>query len=102
MNQLAAHGRGRQFLQRITLVSFRWVDRNLFELVHGHGRRLAQAFYDDLAADALFDKLLDLLENLAGNDDNGRGPIANFGVLRSSNVGEDSGRGVDDVQELSS
>lgn len=44
--------------------------------------------------------LLNLLEDLTGEDDDGCGSIANFGVLRSGDVDEDSGCGVDDVEEL--
>lgn len=46
--------------------------------------------------------LLDLLEDLAGQDDHRCRPVSHLGVLRSGNVDEDAGGGVDDVEELCS
>lgn len=44
--------------------------------------------------------LLDLLEDLAGEDDDGGGAVADLCVLRSGNVDEDASGGVHDIEEL--
>lgn len=44
--------------------------------------------------------LLDLLEDFTGEDNDRGGTVANFGVLRSGNVDEDAGGGVNNVEEL--
>lgn len=43
---------------------------------------------------------LDLLEDFTSEDDDRGGTVANFGVLRSGNVDEDTGCGVNNVEEL--
>lgn len=45
--------------------------------------------------------LLDLLEDFTGEDDDRGGTVANFGVLRSCNVDENAGGGMNNVEELS-
>jgi hypothetical protein len=59
-----------------------------------------QTLHDSLAADSLLDELLDLLQYLSGDYDNRGGTIANFGILRSCDVGQDAGGGVNNVEEL--
>lgn len=44
--------------------------------------------------------VLDLLEDLSGQDDDRGGAVTDLCVLRSGNVDEDSSGGVDDVEEL--
>lgn len=44
--------------------------------------------------------LLDLLEDFTGEDDDGRGAVTDFSILRSGNVDEDLGGGVDNVEQL--
>lgn len=100
MYQLAAHGRRGQLLQRLPLVALSNVDRNLLDLVDGHAACPSQALDDGLAADALLDVFLDLLEHLAGQHHHRRRAVADLGVLRASNVGQDARGGVDNVQEL--
>lgn len=63
-------------------------------------RRSPQALDNYLRADALLDVFLDLFEDLAGEDDDGGGAITDLGVLGPGNVDEDSGGGVDNVEEL--
>ncbi len=43
---------------------------------------------------------LDLFKDLAGKDDDRGRTVANFGVLRSCNVDEDAGGGVNNIEEL--
>lgn len=44
--------------------------------------------------------VLDLLEDLAGEDNDRSGAVTNLGVLGSRDVDEDAGGGVDNVEEL--
>ena len=44
--------------------------------------------------------LLDLLQDLAGQDHHRGGAVTHFCILRARNVDEDPGGGVDDVEEL--
>lgn len=100
MNELAAHGGRRKFSQRLPLVALACVDRNLLDLVDRHSRRPSQTLDDRLAADTLVYKVLDFLQDLTGEYNDRGGTVANFGVLRASDVCEDAGGGVHDVEEL--
>lgn len=44
--------------------------------------------------------LLDLLQDLSSENNDGCGAVSYFGVLRPGDVDEDAGGGVDDVEEL--
>jgi hypothetical protein len=44
--------------------------------------------------------LLDLLQDLSGQDNDRGGTVADLGVLRPRNVDQDAGCGVDDIEEL--
>ena len=100
LNQLAGHGSACQLCQSLPLVALVGANCNLLDLVYGHLRRSSQTLDDYLRADTLLNVILDLLQDLTCQDDDGRSTIANFGVLRSGNIDEDSGCGVDNVQEL--
>ena len=60
----------------------------------------AQALDDDLAADSLFDVLPGFLQDFAGQHHHRRGTVANFGILRNGDVGENLGGRVNDFEEL--
>jgi hypothetical protein len=45
--------------------------------------------------------LLDLLENLSSKDDDGSRTVSDFGILGASDIDEDAGGGVDNVEKLS-
>lgn len=70
VNELAAHRGGREFPQSLSLVVLLCVDGNLLDLVDSHGARPPQSLDDGLTADSLLDMVLDLLENLSGENDN--------------------------------
>jgi hypothetical protein len=102
VDELTAHGRRGELHECVPLVALRCVDCDFHDLVDGEVRRSPQALDDGLAADALLDEVLDLLQYFAGDDDDGCCAVANFGVLRAGDVGQDARGGVYDVEELCS
>lgn len=82
------------------MVALVGADRNLLDLVDGHLRRPPQAFDDDLRADAILDVLLDLLQNLSSQHNDRCSSISYLSVLRSCDIDEDAGGGVNDVEQL--
>ena len=61
MYQLAAHSRGSQLPQRLPLSALLSVYSNLFDFVDGQVGSSSESFDDSLTADALIDKVPDLL-----------------------------------------
>jgi hypothetical protein len=100
LDELARHGGAGQLVERVPPVGLIRADLDLLDLVDRHRRRSPQALNDDLRADTALDVLLDLLQNLAGQDDHRGCAVSYFGVLRPRNVDEDPGSRVDNVQKL--
>lgn len=82
------------------MVSLLCANGNLLDLVDGQVRSSSQALDDNLCTDSLLNVVLDLLKDLSGEDDDRGGTVSNLSILRSGNVDEDSGGGVNDVEEL--
>jgi hypothetical protein len=81
VDQLAAHRRRRQLLQRFPLVALRRVDRDLHNLVDRHVAGSPEGLDDDLAAHSLLHQLLDLLQDLSRKHHHGRCTISHLRVL---------------------
>lgn len=100
LDKLAGHGGTGQLDQGVSLVALVRAHGDFLDLVDGHLGGFPQTLDDDLRADTLFHVLLDLLENLAGQNNNRGSAISNLSVLRSCNIDQDAGSGVNDVEEL--
>jgi hypothetical protein len=100
LDELAGHGGGGQLCQSLSAVALVGADSHLLDLGDSDLRRSPQALDDDLRADPLFHVLLDLLENLAGQDNHRGGSIPHLGVLGTGNIDEDAGSGVNNVEQL--
>lgn len=100
MDELTAHGCGRQFAQRLPLVALCRAHGDLFDLVDGHDARPPQTFDDGLCAHALLHELFDFLEDLTGQHDHRGRAVADLCILRPRDVGQYPCRRVDYVEQF--
>lgn len=68
LDQLACHGSRSQLDKSITAVALVCANGNLLDLVDSNLRCPPQTLNDNLRADTLLNMLLDLLQDLAGED----------------------------------
>lgn len=75
-------------------------DGDLVDLLDGEPGTLAQSALNDPGSNSILDEALNLLEDLAGEEDNRGRAVANLGVLRARNVDKCPRGRVDNVQQF--
>jgi hypothetical protein len=100
LNQLASHGGGSQLDESIAAVALIGANGDLLNLIDSHLGCPPQTLDDDLRANTLLDVLLNLLQELTGENNDRCSTVTDLGVLRSSDIDEDSGSGVNNIEEL--
>lgn len=100
LNQLAGHGGRSQLDESIAAVALISANGDLLNLVDSHLGCPPQTLDDDLRANTLLDVLLNLLQDLTGENNDRRSTVTDLGVLRSSDIDENSGSRMNNVEEL--